>query len=331
MEALKAFEVKFLEETREEDAEKIEKIKTSWGKMKSSHKKAKSTWEAVCGNQSESEANESTTLNIQLTATGALEKKTFRWVQWGSGEGYGKLGPDELEPGEHFPLKVNCCCCLTIILLSIEHLKLILSFLAGFGVLFVETQLVDKGEMKKLMLGEIIFCMIGNAFILYDFLDIDIVQKLEKQLAEAKAEQKALDEKRSSIQTFYANLEDLSETWLHHTLLRLELMKHIHEELSVKSPSEGCELLQKVNPRVEELEASLPPLDAWLTKDAVNYMKTGDEKVFGEALTQLSQSMSSQGVEATMDYLSKTAAALTLETNRVAPLTAPEPVGPQEV
>jgi hypothetical protein len=72
-------------------------------------------------------------------------------------------------------------------------------------------------------------------------------------------------------------------------------------------------------------------LDAWLTKDAVNYMKTGDEKVFGEALTQLSQSMSSQGVEVTMDDFSKTAAALTLETKRVAPLTAPEPAGPQEV
>lgn len=323
MEALKAYEVKFLQAAQEEDAEKIEKIKSSWGKMWDMQQAAQRQWEAVCGS-SDKENDEAATLNIARTETGTLQKTTFRWVQWGSSESYGKIGPDE-QRESYFPMKVPCGCCLTIIILSVEHLKLMLSFLAGFGVLFVETQLVDKGEMKKLMIVEIIFCMIGNAFILYEFLDIDICQKLEKQLAEARAEQKSLDEKRTSMQNFYANLEDLSETWLHHTLLRLELMKQFHEELSVKSPSEGGELLLQVNPRVEELEASLPPLDAWLTKDAVNYMKTGDEKVFGEALTQLSQSMSSQGVEATLDDFAKTAAALTLETKRVAPLTAPDP------
>merc|ERR1740138_896596 len=93
---------------------------------------------------------------------------------------------------EIFPAGIRLGC-VSIFLLSAEHVQLMIAFVLGFYILYLEAVLVH--EIDKTIFVSVIVSMVVVAFVLYEFVEIDSVQQLEKQLRDLEAAKMEAEEK----------------------------------------------------------------------------------------------------------------------------------------
>lgn len=194
--------------------------------------------------------------------------------------------------------------CVTIVLLSAEHIRLILAFFMGMAVLMVEGYIAfmihyndqsiqQKGfeavwlvmkDLKYSMICETITCMTCIGFILHEFLDMDIVQQLDAQLRQLEAAQLQVMQKRERILSFYTATQELGDLWLHRTIPQLELMKYFYEKLIDLPVKRHAELINGIDQQMAALEQSTPPLLQWRGDKVIGEKK---KKVFDSTVMQL--------------------------------------------
>eukprot|EP00418_Pyrodinium_bahamense_P090270 CAMPEP_0179030838 /NCGR_PEP_ID=MMETSP0796-20121207/10767_1 /TAXON_ID=73915 /ORGANISM="Pyrodinium bahamense, Strain pbaha01" /LENGTH=186 /DNA_ID=CAMNT_0020727023 /DNA_START=58 /DNA_END=618 /DNA_ORIENTATION=+ len=124
-------------------------------------------------------------------------------------------------------------------------------------------------------------CIIG---ILLEFERIDIIRRLEREVAELQVESNRIMERRERMMKFWGDMQNLTDLWLHRTVPRLDLLKEVQSNLDVTSPEDKLPLLAGINSRLEALEKALPELSYWRNDSEFSQAK---KKLFAEKILNL--------------------------------------------
>merc|ERR1712238_273510 len=123
--------------------------------------------------------------------------------------------------------------------------------------------------------------------LLVKFEEIDVVQRLEKEVQELKAQNVKVESQSEKMKEFWGNAQNLTELWLYRTVPRLDLYKEIHSQLEDSTTKE--ELLSNMssaNKALKALENNLGNLQAWRNDGDLNQ---DDKKAFGRNINELCQ------------------------------------------
>jgi len=178
-----------------------------------------------------------------------------------------------------------------IVFLSSEHIQLMIAFVIGFFVLGFEFTIAKIAKIP--LTCNVIVCQICIVFVLYEFIDIDIVQQLEQQLNDVQAEQEKLEKRRETMIGFYEKAQLLADVWLHRTVPRLELLKQLSDGAEDAGAGRVLPMLTNTNVKLQDLEDSLPELSEWLSNDV---MDNEDKNHVGNSLNQLTKAQDVQEV-----------------------------------
>jgi len=251
-EQLKAKEIRFIRDHTEEG-------KKAWKKMRLLQQKALK-WTGLkrfAKTQPDEEEGDLHKAEVicELPARRTPSSVELYWFKFQLGAG---CGFDMNE--DNYPLRIRCMLFVCIIL-SPEHLSFMLSFVLGLGLLLVNAFLISSPSQVVTMSIAVTNCC--TAFVLYDFLDIDTLQRLEQQALEMKAAAQQADERRKILQAFFARMQLLVSLWQMRTLPRLALMR-----LSVALEDAAQEggilpLLVDAVPHLDALENALLSLHFW--------------------------------------------------------------------
>mmetsp|Transcript_39772 Transcript_39772/g.81448 ORF Transcript_39772/g.81448 Transcript_39772/m.81448 type:complete len:561 (-) Transcript_39772:6-1688(-) len=252
-EQLKAKEIRFIRDHTEEG-------KKAWKKMRLLQQKALK-WTGLkrfAKTQPDEEEGDLHKAEVicELPARRTPSSVELYWFKFQLGAG---CGFDMNE--DNYPLRIRCMLFVCIIL-SPEHLSFMLSFVLGLGLLLVNAFLISSPSQVVTMSIAVTNCC--TAFVLYDFLDIDTLQRLEQQALEMKAAAQQADERRKILQAFFARMQLLVSLWQMRTLPRLALMKRLSVALEDAAQEGGIlPLLVDAVPHLDALENALLSLHFW--------------------------------------------------------------------
>jgi hypothetical protein len=278
---LKSVEVQFVSNQREKDKAQISSVRTKWASMSAAQQKALKYKEAICGYIPSLHHKEKADNTPDLENSVALSfdntskessgaKDDYRWVQWACSRRPGAIRDSDENINGRLPAQLNLCC-VTIVFLSTEHIQLMIAFFLGIAVLVWEIEVVPGYQYDIII--ETCVCLLCIMYILYDFLDIDIIQQLDTQLRELEAAQLEVLQKRERIVTFYQTADELVDLWLHHTLAHLDLMKSLYEGLLDLPVEEHIEVINGLEQHLQAIDQNLPPLEQWRGDSVVSVSK----------------------------------------------------------
>merc|ERR1712194_683299 len=156
-----------------------------------------------------------------------------------------------------WPKTLACLCC-NISFLSRSHLFLMNGLFCSIGVVLVEF-LTSKEPLLVLCGGSVAFglCLV---VLLIRFEQIDIIQRLEREVNELAEESNRISERKEQMVTFWGNMQQLTDLWVHRTVPRLDLLKEVQGHLEDAAPPDVLALMNGANRRLEDLEKHLPEL-----------------------------------------------------------------------
>lgn len=156
------------------------------------------------------------------------------------------------------------CTCLLLVILSKEHLMLMTGFCGALGILLWEYLECKENAWIPFpyMLPALVY-IISIAVLLIRFEDVDIVQRLAREVSELEQERQFVQERREKMVTFWSELGQLTALWVHRTVPRLDLLKEVQGHLEYSKPEDTLHLMAGANSRLEELERRLPELQSW--------------------------------------------------------------------
>lgn len=170
---------------------------------------------------------------------------------------------DDLE--DNFPVELQCGC-FTMRLLSDEHVRLLVALTVGCYLMglqaFLHTQ--DRLSFSWFTSMNVFVCLVCISVILYEFRDIDKVQRLEKSIEELEYHHHLLKKKCDDMTRFYASVQTLADLWLYRTIPRLDVLNNFHGELEDADDSEFVSLLTTMIEVIDIVEAAVPPMKAWM-------------------------------------------------------------------
>jgi len=308
---VKDSEVKIVSRQREKDQEDISKCRSMWKTMKSLHKSAFKKKDKMLNDQEESR-------DIENPKDGVPPMPKHGWVHFGKNADISMVRDDD----GMWPIVINLRC-MKILLLSQQHIQLMIAFFLGFPIFFLEIDLaLQRGAVQRslpyALAVEVIICMVCIAFVLYEFVDIDVVQQLEQEVQDLEAAQIRVEFKRQQMKRFYEKAQQVSDLWLNRTIPRMELMKQFHGEIEDSSHDELFALLFAINAEMGKLERSLPPLHTWENETPLGHAKKSQ---LGNMIMELTR------VDKVKDILStklpEVSKMIAMETEKMAPHFAP--------
>jgi hypothetical protein len=181
-----------------------------------------------------------------------------------------------------YPRIFNCFC-FRLKLLSRAHAWLMCGFVCSFFIFFLEGRhVIFIGD------GLFIFCLI---VVLLRFEQIDIIQRLEREVEELAQDQKRITERKEQMVTFWNSMQQLTDLWVHRTVPRLDLLAEVQGHLQDAPPEDVLALMAGANARLEELENSLPELSLWRHSDNATATELTEEskKAFASRIEGLCQ------------------------------------------
>jgi len=302
-ERVKSVEVKFVTAQREKDKKELSRQHSIFKAVLTTQKADLKKRQTLCGNVptfGEIDIED----GVKQTP-GDDDPGEYRWVQWGRSRPLGLRADPETGS---FPFELGLGF-VTILLLSADHLRLILGFFVACSiVVFETTQLFEtaalrggaSSQMNWLLLAQVMVCLVCIVFVLHQFLDMDIIQQLEGQLRELQSKKKQVDEKRERLVGFFEAVQQLADLWTHRTVTRLELLKHLQEKLRDAPAGDHALLMGAINEKVDTLESSIPALEQWANKELITSEK---KKLFGAAMADLYKDRGD--LQATLDVMNE--------------------------
>jgi len=222
------------------------------------------------------------------SACGAVKRQGISWFAVGSGFGCGCSSTGQ-EAG--FPKELNCVF-VHLVVLSQEHLLLLIGFCVGWVILVMQSVSVLVGESEKSTLAKnllLMFMIIVAQFCLFTmilkFEELDMVQQLEREVSALAQQNEQVAKQRENMREFWTNAQQLTELWLYRTVPRLDLYKEVH---CLLEDAEGDLLpqLSGCNEQLECLESHLSAIQAWRGDGD---LKIEDKKRFGKEVNYVCQ------------------------------------------
>eukprot|EP00438_Fugacium_kawagutii_P035524 Skav228080 [mRNA] locus=scaffold5285:75070:76838:- [translate_table: standard] len=227
--------------------------------------------------KSELEAEEEFEFSLPQAFDGDMAKK--QEIKWFRFDMNGRFQVEAEEDGE-FPVQIKMMIC-TLTVLSSEHARLLFSLLVGIPLLIANIVVVKPPY--HVVISSMSVTLVCIMFVLYDFLEIDAIQRIEIQIQEMRATVDAVEERRQQMVDFFGRVHRLTDFWLHRTLPRLELMKLCGEALEDAEESELEPLLLEIVMKVRSLEDSLLPVSLWQNEG----LTEADKKKRSQVLSKL--------------------------------------------
>merc|ERR1712194_878407 len=206
------------------------------------------------------------------------------------------MGPQSSK--EKYPQIYYLCCCKAIIL-SQQHVALMLLFFLGFisiglNVAYLVIAVANnhnENDAGHPYTGVSFFTFIVLQLVVFlllvKFEEIDVVQRLEKEVQELKAQNVKVESQSEKMKEFWGNAQNLTELWLYRTVPRLDLYKEIHSQLEDSvSKEELLSNMSSANKALKALENNLGNLQAWRNDGDLNQE---DKKAFGRNINELCQ------------------------------------------
>ncbi|CAE7408961.1 RMV1 [Symbiodinium pilosum] len=255
---LKAREVRFIRDRTEEGKKGVVSLKTAWKKMTVLQRKALK-WTGLqrfVKTQPDEEEGKLPKAEVSCELPQRTEPTPTElwWFKFGFGAGCGFDSNDG-----SYPLRIRCMVFICIIL-SPEHLSYMLSLFAGVGLLVLNTFAISNPSHVVIASIAVTGCCV--AFVLYDFLDIDTLQRLEEQILEMQAAAQQVEDRRRMLQVFFTRMQLLLSLWQMRTLPRLALMKQLGTALEDEQGA-ILPLLAEAASNLDALESTLLPLHMW--------------------------------------------------------------------
>merc|ERR1719422_149847 len=125
-----------------------------------------------------------------------------------------------------------------------------------------------------------------NVVVLINFENIDVVQKLEREVKELEEQNQQVGEQREKMKEFWSSAQNLTELWLYRTVPRLDLYKELHSQLEDTDKEDLLTNMAGANGMLEDLEMNLGTLPSWRTDGD---LQLEAKKKFGREINQLCQ------------------------------------------
>merc|ERR1711904_745201 len=90
--------------------------------------------------------------------------------------------------------------------------------------------------------------------LLIRFEQIDVIQRLEREVNELAAESDRIVERKEEMVKFWNSMQQLTDIWVHRTVPRLDLLKEVQGHLEDAPPEDVLALMAGANTRLEDLE-----------------------------------------------------------------------------
>mmetsp|Transcript_80029 Transcript_80029/g.212019 ORF Transcript_80029/g.212019 Transcript_80029/m.212019 type:complete len:556 (-) Transcript_80029:170-1837(-) len=278
LERLRVTEVRFISMQREQDQKMISSNKTAFTRITAKIPKGTKKLALMSG---------------RTVETAVKKRTTVGWLSVGKGSGCScQCRNPESEDG--FPRTFGCVC-MSLTILSKEHLLLIFAFWFGWITLAMEIfhmgaakRQVDQGSHMMHAFGVAMAFVTQFSLIvmLIRFEQVDVLQQLEREVKTLAKQNEAVEGQSARMREFWSNCQQLTELWLYRTVPRLDLYKEIHSQLEDAPPEDLLVNIQGANDQLQTLEKSLGPLEDW-RKDGG--LKTDSKKEFGRKINQLCQ------------------------------------------
>merc|ERR1719343_1802698 len=155
--------------------------------------------------------------------------------------------------------------------LSRQHTSLMFAFLLGAVAMgmYVHDVFGELGSGAGLQ-GVTIFgiaatlvALACNVVVLINFEDIDVVQKLEREVQELQEQNQQVGEQREKMKEFWSSAQNLTELWLYRTVPRLDLYKELHSQLEDEPEEDLLTHISGANNALQDLEDKLGELEYW--------------------------------------------------------------------
>jgi hypothetical protein len=278
LERLRVTEVRFISMQREQDQKMISSNKTAFTRITAKIPKGTKKLALMSG---------------RTVETAVTKRTTVGWLHVGKGQGCScQCRNPESEDG--FPRNFGCIC-LSLTILSKEHLLLIFAFLFGWVCLALEIFHMGAAKKQTNQGSQMMHALgVGMAFVtqfclivmLIRFEQVDVLQQLEREVKTLAKQNEAVEGQSVRMREFWSNCQQLTELWLYRTVPRLDLYKEIHSQLEDAPAEDLLVNIQGANDQLQTLEKSLGPLEDWRKDGGLN---TDSKKEFGRKINQLCQ------------------------------------------
>lgn len=257
---LKVSEIRFIKDHVETGKKDVLSVKMAWTKMVLMQKRALkftglSRFTKTRPDEEQGKSKEEPVEVLEMPKMAEAEKMEFYWFKLQLGAGCG------VEVGEEdsFPLRFRCLLFIFVIL-SPEHFSLLLNFFFSIILIALNSCLGEPSHAVIASLSVSLGCL---AFVLYDFLDIDSVQRLEQHIAVMKATTQRVEQQRQELQAFFARVHLLMSLWQMRTLPRLEMLKQLGIVLEELEQGKLLSVLTEIVEKLKGLESTMVPLTLW--------------------------------------------------------------------
>lgn len=231
----------------------------------------------------------------------AVCRKVSRYIanmSWmACGQGKGKIQPEE--PDETgYPRILRFACFCTVVLLSREHVGLLVSFGCGWVLLALE---ILSEWMQKKIITSIVILEICLVVTLIRFESIDIIQRLVKEARTIAREKESVRQMHDKMVSFWHDCQINTDIWLHRTVPRLDLYAEVHGCFEDLPNHQLLPAVAGMNAKLEALDCELGALEAW---QAGGLLSDSAKKKFGQNVGSVCQCRGLEEISQRLDRLS---------------------------
>merc|ERR1719160_567196 len=115
----------------------------------------------------------------------------------------------------------------------------------------------DKKEVGVPILVGVVLNQICIVVLLTRFEELDVIQQLEREVAELKKAEQNVQQQREKMHEFWSQAQQLTELWLYRTVPRLDLYKEVHSHLEDAPEKDLNRWMQIANGQLEKVEENL--------------------------------------------------------------------------
>jgi len=290
LERLRVTEVKFISIQRDQDAQSLKKHRNEFKRMTVAP--GAGTLAALEGGM----GHAGRPLTTELAPSGSQASKCS-WLSCGSS---GCRFIKTADSSDGYPRDIQCICS-RIVILSREHGMLLAGFIVAPIMILVECLMTEENS-SWLGIVDVALNWICIIVLLTRFEEIDIIQQLEREVAELKKAESNVQNQREKMQDFWSQAQSLTELWLYRTVPRMDLYKEVHSHLEDAPNDLINQWMSTANGQLEMIDHNLGELEDW--KD-IGALSLDAKKTFGKTINGLCQEADFEQMSKKLENMAK--------------------------
>ncbi|CAJ1407941.1 unnamed protein product [Effrenium voratum] len=274
LDRLKKTEVRFISTQRDQDAQLLRKNKNEYRRMTQAERHSRLL---------ELPAPAASSSNLPA---GSRRKRGMSWIQLGGPRQFYVRSPPTKDT---YPKEIRFGCG-HVVVLSLEHAKLLVGVVAGFVLMMYDIFIMataDSGALAVFVsVADLIVAEVCLIVMLMRFEELDLIQQLEREVKELARQNEQVGKQREDMTKFWSNAQQLTELWLYRTVPRLDLYKEVHNQLEDSGKEDLLNHMAGANQQLEDLERSLGQLKDWKQDGQIS---PEIKKAVGKAINEISK------------------------------------------